>query len=91
MQPYKIMAMPGGINGVIIEEAAVTTLEKDRENPFRVISGISILASMAASARLEPDKPPITVESSTFTWASPPGRCAVTISQKSMIRFVTPV
>ena len=91
MQPYRIIAIPGGISGVIMEEAAVTTLENGREKPFRVISGISILASMAASARLEPDRPPITVDNRTLTWARPPGRCAVTISQKSMIRLVTPV
>ncbi len=74
-----------------MEEAAVTTLENSRENPFFVISGTIIFDSIAASAILEPERPPITVERSTFTCASPPGRRPVTTSQKSMIRFVTPV
>ena len=91
MQPYRIIAMPGGISGVIMEEAAVTTEENSREKPFFVISGTIILDSMAASAMLEPDRPPMTVESRTLTCARPPGRWAVTTSQKSMIRFVTPV
>ena len=76
---------------MIIEEAAVTTLENSREKPFFVISGTIILDSMAASAILEPDRPPMTVERRTFTWARPPGRRPVTTSQKSMIRCVTPV
>ena len=74
-----------------MDEAAVTTLENSRENHFFVISGTSILDSIAASAMLEPDKPPITVDSSTFTWASPPGSSPVTTSQKFIIRLVTPV
>ena len=32
--PYKIIAIPGGIRGVIIDEVAVTTLENSKENPF---------------------------------------------------------
>ena len=59
MQPYRIIAMPGGISGVIMEEAAVTTEENSSEKPFFVISGTIILDSMAASAMLEPDRPPM--------------------------------
>ena len=65
--PYKIIAIPGGISGVIIEDAAVTTDENSRENPFLVISGTSIFDCIAASAILDPDRPPIIVESKTFT------------------------
>ena len=71
---YKIIDIPGGINGVIMEDAAVTTAENSKEKPFLVISGTNILDSIAASAILEPDKPPITVESITFTCAKPPGK-----------------
>ena len=71
-------------------EAAVTTEENSLEKPFFSISGTSILASMAASARLEPDRPPISVDRRTFTWARPPGRRPVTAEQKFMIRLVTP-
>lgn len=91
MQPYKIIAIPGGIKGVIIEETAVTTVEKDLENPAFSISGTIIFASMAASARLEPDSPPISVDSSTFTWASPPVIRPVSMEQKFIILEVTPV
>lgn len=72
-------------------EAAVTTEENSLEKPFFSISGTSILASMAASARLEPDRPPIRVDSSTFTCARPPYIRPVRTSQKPMIRAVTPV
>ena len=68
---------------MIIEDAAVTTLENSRENPFFVISGTIILDSIAASAILEPDRPPMTVERRTLTCASPPGSLPVTTSQKS--------
>ena len=88
--PHRIMAIPGGIRGVIMAEAAVTTEENSLLMPFFSISGTSIRASMAASARLEPDRPPISVESSTFTWARPPHRRPVRISHRAMIRRVTP-
>ena len=84
------MAIPGGISGVIMAEAAVTTDENSFEKPCFSISGTSILASMAASARLEPLRPPIRVDSSTFTCARPPGMRPVMAEQKSMMRDVTP-
>ena len=55
------------VTGSDLDEAAVTTDENGREKCFLVIAGISILASMAASARLDPDRPPMTVDSMTFT------------------------
>ena len=85
------MAIPGGIRGVIMEEVAVITVENSRLKPFFTISGTSILASMAASAMLEPDRPPIRVDSRMLTWARPPRIRPVTTSQKSIIREVTPV
>ena len=91
MEPYRIAAIPGGINGVMIDENAVTAEENGLLYPWRSISGSSILASMAASAREEPDRPPIIVDSSTFTCARPPGSLQVSTVQKSIIRFVTPV
>ena len=60
------------------------------ENPFFSISGTSIFASMAASARFEPESPTMRVDSSTFTCARPPGRRPVMAEQKFMIRVVTP-
>lgn len=91
MQPYKIMAIPGGISGVIIEDTAVTTVEKDLENPTFSISGTIIFDSIAASAILEPDRPPIKVDRRIFTCASPPVIRPVRTEQKSMILDVTPV
>ena len=83
--PYKIIAIPGGIRGVIIDEVAVTTLENSKENPFFVISGTSIFDSIAASAILEPDNPPMIVESKTFkpsnynpTWKN--GDASITVT-----------
>ena len=84
------MAIPGGIRGVIMADAAVTTEENSLLIPFFSISGTSILASIAASAKLEPDRPPIRVESSTFTCARPPHSRPVRISHKAMMRRVTP-
>ncbi len=75
---------------MIMADVAVTTEENSLENPFFSISGTNILASIAASARFEPDRPPINVESSTFTCASPPVIRPVITLQKSMIRLVTP-
>ena len=91
MQPYRIMEIPGGISGVIIAETAVTTEENSSEKPFFTISGTSIFASIAASARLEPERPPIRVDSRTLTCARPPYIRPVRTSQKSMMRLVTPV
>ena len=84
------MAIPGGIRGVIMAEAAVTTLENSLDMPFFSISGTSIRASMAASAREEPDRPPIMVDSSTFTCARPPHMRPVSTSHRAMMRRVTP-
>ena len=67
IQPYKIIAIPGGINGVIIAEAAVTTELNSFENPCFSISGTNIFASIAASAKFDPERPPIKVESKTLT------------------------
>ena len=75
---------------MIMAEAAVTTVENSLEKPCFSISGTSILASIAASARLEPERPPISVESSTLTCARPPGMRPVMAEQKSMMRLVTP-
>ena len=44
-------------------DAAVMTVENDFEYPFDSMVGTSILHCMAASARLDPDKPPMRVES----------------------------
>ena len=89
-EPTRIMAIPGGIRGVIMAEAAVTTEEKALDMPFLRISGTSIRASMAASARLEPDRPPIRVDSSTLTWARPPCIRPVSTSHRFMMRRATP-
>ena len=75
--------MPGGMSGVMTEEVAVTTVEKGLEKPLRSIWGTSILLSMAASARLEPLRPPMSVETNTFTWASPPRMRPVRMLAKS--------
>ena len=63
--------MPGGISGVIMAEVAEITEEKGVEKPFPIIWGTRYFASLAASARLEPDMPPMMADSSTFTRASP--------------------
>ena len=91
IQPYRIRPIPGGISGVIIEDAAVTTVEKDLLIPFFSISGTSIFASIAASASADPDSPPISVESRILTWLRPPYMRPVSTEQKSMMRLVTPV
>ena len=67
MVAYRIRHTPGGIMGEIRLEAAVTAAEKARLKPRFSISGTSILHSMAASALEEPHRPPIRVDSSTFT------------------------
>ena len=82
--------MPGGISGVIMAEHAVTTDENSLEKPRFSISGTNILASIAASARLEPESPPIRVDSNTFTCAKPPVIRPVSTSQNCMTRAVTP-
>ena len=61
------MAIPGGISGVIMAEVATSTEAKALEKPRLRISGTSILASIAASAKLEPDRPPIKVATNTVT------------------------
>ena len=58
---------PGGIIGEIRAEEAVTAAENARLKPRSSISGTSILHCIAASALEEPHKPPIKVESKTFT------------------------
>ena len=83
--------MPGGMSGVMIAEVAVTTDENSSEKPRFVISGTSILASIAASARFEPESPPISVESRMATCARPPTKVPRSTLQKFMMRFVTPV
>jgi len=72
-------------------DAAVMTVENDFEYPFDSMVGTSILHCMAASARLDPDKPPMRVESRMLTCASPPGILAVSTSQQFIMRLVTPV
>ena len=67
IEPYNIIPIPGGINGVIIADVAVTTEENSLEKPFFSISGTSIFASIAASAKFDPDNPPIKVDKSIFT------------------------
>ena len=89
-EPQRIMAIPGGMMGVIMADAAVTTDEKPLLMPFASMGGTSSLASIAASARLEPDRPPIRVDSSTFTCARPPHMWPVSRSHRSMIRLLTP-
>ena len=90
MEPYKIIPIPGGINGVIIADVAVNTEENSLEYPFSSISGTRIFASIAASARLLPERPPINVDNKTFTCPRPPVIRFVTTLQKFIIRFVTP-
>lgn len=67
IKEYIIKFIPGGITGVIAEEAAVIAAENYLEYPLFVISGTNILHSMAASAFAEPDIPPIKVLNNTFT------------------------
>lgn len=45
---------------------------------------------MAASARLDPERPPMRVDKSTFTWARPPHMWPVSRSHRSIIRLLTP-
>ena len=54
--------MPGGMIGVMQEDAAVTAQENALLKPRFSISGTSILASSAASAFAEPDRPPINAD-----------------------------
>ena len=49
-------------SGVIIADVAVNTEENSLEYPFSSISGTRIFASIAASARLLPERPPINVD-----------------------------
>ena len=91
MEPYRIIPIPGGINGVIIAEVAVRTDENSFEYPAFSISGTSIFASIAASARLLPESPPIKVDNSTLTCPRPPVILLVSALQKFIILFVTPV
>ena len=86
-----ISPVPGGINGTIIPEAAVITVENGFEYPSASMDGTSILHSIAASAREDPDKPPISVDNRTLTCASPPYQREVKTLQHSMILLVTPV
>ena len=79
------------MSGVIIAEVAVTTDENSLEKPFFSISGTSIFASIAASARLEPESPPMSVERRTLTCARPPYMRPVMTSQTFIMRAVTPV
>ena len=64
--PYKIMPIPGGISGVIVEEKAVITAEKGFDKPDFSIGGTKIFASIAASATEEPLIPPIMVDKRMF-------------------------
>ena len=45
---------------------------------------------MAQSALAEPEQPPISMDSSTFTWARPPFMWPVTHSQKSISLSLMP-
>ena len=67
------------------------TVEKAFVYPSASIGGTSILHSIAASAREDPDKPPISVERRIFTCARPPYIREVSTLQHSIIRLVTPV
>ena len=52
---------------IIIAAVATNTDENSLVKPLLRISGTSILASIAASARPEPDKPPIRVATKIVT------------------------
>ena len=82
--------MPGGIIGVMQEEAAVIAAEKPLPYPRFSISGTSILHSIAASALAEPEQPPISMLSSTLICARPPGRCPVSASAKAISLSLMP-
>lgn len=45
---------------------------------------------MAASAAADPEQPPISTDSSTFTWARPPDRWPTSASAKSISRADSP-
>ena len=79
------------VDDLIIAEVAVRTDENSFEYPAFSISGTSIFASIAASARLLPESPPIKVDNSTLTCPRPPVILLVSALQKFIILFVTPV
>lgn len=77
--------------GEISAEDAVTAAENARLKPRSSISGTSILHCIAASAFEEPHNPPISVDSSTLTWAKPPHICPTHRSANFIILEVMPV
>ena len=81
-----INAIPGGMIGVIQEDAAVIADAYPLEYPLFSISGTNIFASNAASAQDEPEIPPMNVDKRQFVAPRPPVNLPVSISQKS-IRF----
>ena len=94
VEGYLTRLVQKGYKVAIAEQMEDPKLAKGlvKREVIRVVTpGTIILDSIAASAMLDPESPPITVDKSTFTCARPPGRRPVTTSQKSMILFVTPV
>lgn len=88
---YRISMTPGGMIGEMRLDAAVTAAENARLKPLFSISGTSILHCMAASALEEPHRPPIKVDSRTFTCAMPPHICPTHKSANFIILEVIPV
>ena len=64
--------MLGGMVAVISDPTAIAAAEKPFPYPFAIIVGPRMRASIAASATAEPDTPPMTVERTMATCASPP-------------------
>ena len=75
--PYVIRPTPGGIVAVMRAVKAITQPVKPFGYPCFIMSGPRTRASIAASAFAEPETPPIRVERTTLTCASPPFMCPV--------------
>ena len=72
--PQTIIMMLGGIITPITDEQAVSATEKLESYPCFFMAGIINEPIPAASAVEEPEIPAKSMLTTTFTWASPPGR-----------------
>ncbi len=70
--PYRMMPTPGGMVAVMRAVQLMTFAVYPFEYPRSIMSGPSTRASIEASAMAEPETPPMQVERTTLTCASPP-------------------
>ena len=75
---------------VISEPTAITAEVKPREYPRAIRSGPRMRASIAASATAAPETPPISVESTIQTCASPPAIHETSVFEQPISRVVIP-